>query len=332
MPIFLLGFSTCAYSQTITLPTMDEFLASLLGVSIYQILPVSENFSFIDVNPANITFYFVAANNEITVLNSSNVNLINQTLETISLVHGWLDAYNTTWLLEMADNYHQNGDVNVIIVDWSIYADSLDYAYSASAVQSVGYDIANFILEITNGDVALLGRHHLVGHSLGAHVIGFAGKFVNANSAGQLGRLTGLDAAGPLFTFPIVQPTTNRIYETDALFVDAFFTNAGGSGTTVIYAKVSIWFNDGLGVGIQTQPECLTLNLLSDLDIIDCSHEFSHIYFNDSISSPTKYKAYSCPNAIDFSLGLCAGNPTVYAGQDISETASGSYYLDIDSY
>ena len=40
---------------------------------------------------------------------------------------------------------------------------------------------------------------YCVGHSLGAHACANAGKFVQSEYGFRLGRITGLDAAGPLF-------------------------------------------------------------------------------------------------------------------------------------
>ena len=44
-----------------------------------------------------------------------------------------------------------------------------------------------------------MGDLHLVGHSLGAHVVGFLGKKVQALGLGMVGRITGLDPAKPFF-------------------------------------------------------------------------------------------------------------------------------------
>ena len=58
---------------------------------------------------------------------------------------------------------------------------------------------------------------HLIGHSLGSHVAGYAGKNVTA-----LGRITGLDPAGPYFEW---MPAFVRLDSADAQFVDAIHTN-----------------------------------------------------------------------------------------------------------
>ena len=91
---------------------------------------------------------------------------------------------------------------------------------------------------------------HLIGHSLGAHVVGYAGKWLN----GKLAHITGLDPAGPYFEG--VKNPAARLWHTDAKFVDVIHTDAQplikfGMGMYETCGHVDIYPNGG-----RTQPGC----------------------------------------------------------------------------
>ena len=65
---------------------------------------------------------------------------------------------------------------------------------------------------------------HLVGHSLGAHVVGIMGQTVKALGLGKLPRITGLDPAFPYYEFSGVD---SKLSKDDADFVDVIHTNSG---------------------------------------------------------------------------------------------------------
>jgi hypothetical protein len=68
---------------------------------------------------------------------------------------------------------------------------------------------------------------HVIGHSLGAHISGFTGKYFTTLTGKKLGRITGLDPAGPCFA----QLGPNfKLKATDAQFVDVIHTNGGVAG------------------------------------------------------------------------------------------------------
>lgn len=76
--------------------------------------------------------------------------------------------------------------MNVIAVDWSKGADNINYIQAAANTRVVGATIANLIKELHNVAHLAHNKVHLVGHSLGSHISGYAGE-----RAHGVGRITG---------------------------------------------------------------------------------------------------------------------------------------------
>jgi hypothetical protein len=94
------------------------------------------------------------------------------------------------------------------MVDWAEGAAGPDYYQAHLNARIVGEKTAKFI----NDSHIRPFKVHCIGHSLGAHVCGYIGRKM------KLGRITGLDPAGPLFD------ENKRLRETDAEYtIFAFF-------------------------------------------------------------------------------------------------------------
>lgn len=121
--------------------------------------------------------------------------------DTYILIHGYLNTWSKSGeFCRLKDLILNNSKANVLIVDWSsgaIPTFNLDYSQAVSNTRFVGNLLANLIdrLAYLSGQKDL-DRFHLIGHSLGAHLCGFTGYALR----GALGRITGIDAAGPCFT------------------------------------------------------------------------------------------------------------------------------------
>ena len=113
-------------------------------------------------------------------------------------------------------------DCNFVSVNWEGLAAGPNYFAAAANVDAVGVRTARLIdllIRQAGGD---LNQFHLIGFSLGAHVMGKAGQ--NTTIGSLLPRITGLDPAFPQFS---VQDTDGRLDQTDAQFVDVIHTNSG---------------------------------------------------------------------------------------------------------
>merc|ERR1711971_1214847 len=132
------------------------------------------------------------------------------------------------------------------------------------------------------------GELHCVGHSLGAHICGYAGSYSQTEFRMLINRITGLDPAGASYGLTEAEV---RLDQTDAQFVDIMHTTAGTRGMTQAIGHAHFYINGGV-----TQPMC---DGLSDGA---CSHDMVTWFFIDSIQNPCHYRPCSREA---YRLGLC---------------------------
>ncbi|PRD31119.1 UNVERIFIED_CONTAM: Pancreatic lipase-related protein 3 [Trichonephila clavipes] len=120
----------------------------------------------------------------------------------------------------MKDELLKEAPYNVIIVDWSDW-NGFPYTQAVANARVVGAHVAKLIRHLMENKGAIPQSFHLIGHSLGGQVSGWAGERIP-----DLGRITGLDPAGPFF-----QNAENevRLDTSDATFVDVIHSNGGNN-------------------------------------------------------------------------------------------------------
>ncbi|KAH9390503.1 hypothetical protein TYRP_023000 [Tyrophagus putrescentiae] len=114
----------------------------------------------------------------------------NETLEESRLV---FSSVSFDWQIAMKDSFLDNYDINVIIIDWSTSgANSGFYWNAAKSTKQIGILVAKQIKLLCQYQSTVEDKFHLIGHSLGAHFLGFTGKHLD----GKICQITGLDPAG----------------------------------------------------------------------------------------------------------------------------------------
>ncbi|XP_037792093.1 pancreatic triacylglycerol lipase-like [Penaeus monodon] len=244
-------------------------------------------------------------------------DILNTTLKasrkTKVLIHGYLDSEGATWVYDMAAALLLYGDFNVLTVDWGGGSRAL-YDQAAVNARVAGLEVA-FLL---NWLEAKLDHHprdvHLIGHSLGATFAGYAGERVIG-----LGRITGLDPAGPYFEN---LPPKVRLDPTDALFVDVIHTNGDPLILQGLGMKQACGHLDFYPNGGRQQPGC-NVPLRASFDVLNqgidinhgftleqkvaltCSHSRSTQLFISSLISGCEFQAYYCLSHLLYRTGLC---------------------------
>lgn len=85
----------------------------------------------------DVKFYLFTEDQNKTELNYGNLEAVNVENPTIFLIHGWTKSYNDTWVCESTAELLQEGDCNVIAVDYTPIS-QLDYISAIRDAKYVG--------------------------------------------------------------------------------------------------------------------------------------------------------------------------------------------------
>ncbi|XP_077987386.1 inactive pancreatic lipase-related protein 1-like [Glandiceps talaboti] len=241
------------------------------------------------------------------------------------VIHGYTGNGYNGWRRDMAQALVAREDVNAFSVDWRKGALAI-YWQSAENTRVVGAELAVFMKLLQDQTGASYSDMHLIGHSLGAQVAGYAGE-----GTPGLGRISGLDPAGPFFEYmdPLV-----RLDPSDAEFVDAVHTDGNNVITLGFGAFQPVGDVDFYPNGGKSQPGC-TEDEVDDSGT-GCDHSRAHIYYMESITGDCLFTSYPCtlwevdndPSACSYCLfGQCS-----YMGYNADKSSSrGIFYLETGS-
>jgi len=294
------------------------------------------------------------------------------------IIHGYYSDSTAQWLHDMKNNIqlHDNrhGKVAVILVDWGdFWFNIIDwvgpYIESAQDTQYVGYGLAIIADAIKKGFKRKI-YFHCIGHSLGAHICGFAGKQLKRLSHDKIkfDRITGLDPAGPIFCEPFHDAfsphhdfgppegsqncidSKYRLSDKDADIVDIIHTDGqqymDGQpqfGTMKPLGTVDFYAGKTPLFGFE-QPGCEG----GDMFYGGCSHTKSYQYFTRSVINETLFPLISnCQNGYprpsnckiienkkypEFDLIHRSSQPLPGMGYWVDENAKGIYTIDVTGY
>ncbi|XP_035795010.1 pancreatic triacylglycerol lipase-like [Anopheles albimanus] len=209
------------------------------------------------------------------------------------ITHGFLESGKAKWIERMM-NLLLNRDrtATVIVIDWG-NGSNPPYNQACANIRLVGAITAHVleklmkVLELPN-----LDRIHLIGHSLGSHLSGYAGYELYKLFALRLGRITGLDPAELAFTETHERV---RLDPSDAQFVDIVHSDATpfvphiGLGLYEPIGHVDFYPNGG-----SKQPGCqhdfwkqeTDARFVSNMfHFFSCSHSRAYEYFIESLES-----------------------------------------------
>ncbi|XP_044753699.1 pancreatic lipase-related protein 2-like [Coccinella septempunctata] len=235
------------------------------------------------------------------------------------IIHGYMSRWNEKGALIASKAYLDLYDCNMMAVDWGIGARGPQYTTAAANTELVGRQTGILLLKIIRNGMDPKNIH-LIGFSLGAHVAGSASEVLKA-SGHLLGRITGLDAASPLFRNNHLREKHKKLDRDDAHFVDVVHTDSSPFATDGFGLWEPIGHVDFFPNGGQDQPGCTDTRgsiVLTSFDKtltreIACSHIRAWHLFQETLlnkvagkNNSCEFISYSCPGGLpSFERGHC---------------------------
>ncbi|CAH0687765.1 unnamed protein product [Spodoptera exigua] len=275
--------------------------------------PDMELLAEIERNPDNNQYLLYTRRNRIIsqslVINNANSitrSNFNANNPTVVVVHGWLSNQYTNINPTIRDAYLGKSDTNVIVMDWRRLA-LADYATAVRGVPAVGRGLGQFLIFLNQVTGQPFSQMHLVGFSLGAHVVGNAGRELGGRAA----RVTALDPAGPLWNY-----NSNRVNPNDGVYVEAIHTDGGSVGGLGIGSNVAN--ADFYPNGGNSQPGCYT-NL--------CNHNRAWELFAATVTY-NHLVGRLCTTQSQLTWNTCRGAELRMGNDILTKSGSGMYRLD----
>ncbi|XP_018431050.1 PREDICTED: pancreatic lipase-related protein 2-like, partial [Nanorana parkeri] len=222
--------------------------------------------------------------------------------KTIFIVHGMADRATDNWVSDMCHELLLAEDVNCIAVDWRRGSGNvLLYVQAANNGRLVGAEIAHFLRTLQVDLDYPPCNVHIIGHSLGAHIAGEAGRRFPG-----IRRVTALDPARPYFDGV---DNEVRLDSSDAGFVDVIHTDTSritGVGIEKPIGHFDFYPNGGkLMAGCPHKVTAFLWNKDSLLETLACGHFRAFLYYTHSIPSPGGLLGYPCDSYENFPQGSC---------------------------
>lgn len=274
-----------------------------------------------EIDTKFIIFSQVKPNGEYIVLNdreSLHNSQFNATLPVRIICGGYLSSPITSAPHTIRQAYVAQNRFNVIVVDWSLGSRTFDYP-KASFIYSptIGRVIARFIEFLVTSPGVAYDNIYLIGHSLGAHILGIAGKHTKE----KVNTIFGIDPSGPIIAFA---PPSLRLSRGDGKYIEVIHTNGNNFGILAVSGDVDFYVNGG-----KVQPGC------EDPSSLTCSHNRAAVYFAESIcTDENNYWAIQCSKEVMNACNCESREFLVKMGGDPSNAGTqlkGTFYLETNS-
>ncbi|KAF2883706.1 hypothetical protein ILUMI_22456 [Ignelater luminosus] len=279
----------------------------------------------VEINEDDVKLFLFTRQNEDTpvLINKSDPIQLDTTKPIKLLLPGWLCNITNDEMPDLKNSYLQAYDCNVIALDWTKYSIDL-YTNSFCFIPEIAKVLGKFLCYLQTDLNVSLSEIHVLGHSMGGQMAGFVGQETQKQCGVHIGRISGLDPAGPLYQG---LDESRRLDESDAVFVDVIHTNERILGYYGPCGTVDFFVNCGMQQNgcTKVDPEDIANTPLS---IIGCNHLRSITYMNESIPSDN-FVATSCAGCSGI-VDVCGPDlidrATTKMGEHLTEKPSRAKY------